>query len=466
MPIFMYFCGLEIFMNQIYNIMKKFFTLLAAIMMVFASFAQSNKYQVVGVDNNTAQDRNSWYGWYVAGGYVHVQPAESEYLIYIPADSLAGDTLTRVRFYHIPSSNITNYTGATIDLETPYVVKVYTGATVDPVNGLDRGTLVSQQTYVPSAAGVQLVDLTQPYIIPAGTGVAIGVYSDYVSICGLCDEDPACENINYALWPDYDDSHYYHYFYTGSGWGHGDGTNMEHDPWNLSVFFQNGTPYARECNWRVDMYSLDTYEDQESIDSMYIDAYTLMDSLYLAPAIWNMGIDTNIADGLFRLYIENSTAEDFYNFLLSEATDNIEVESGHGFIFSNLGGLMAFDQMNTLGLSFPFTVCAEYETYSNDPDLSNNKACVVLTDQPLSGVQNHTGKNLNIYPNPAATSISVENAAGAEISIYNVAGQKVMSIENADANETINISSLSEGVYVVRMVNGNEVATSKLSIVR
>ena len=41
-----------------------------------------------------------------------------------------------------------------------------------------------------------------------------------------------------------------------------------------------------------------------------------------------------------------------------------------------------------------------------------------------------------------------------------------MSIENANASATINVANLTEGLYIVRVVNGNEVATSKVNIVR
>ena len=71
-----------------------------------------------------------------------------------------------------------------------------------------------------------------------------------------------------------------------------------------------------------------------------------------------------------------------------------------------------------------------------------------------------------VYPNPACNEIHIDNMAGAQISIFNIAGQEVMSIENASASATINVANLTEGLYIVRVVNGNEVATSKVNIVR
>ena len=73
---------------------------------------------------------------------------------------------------------------------------------------------------------------------------------------------------------------------------------------------------------------------------------------------------------------------------------------------------------------------------------------------------------VNVFPNPASTAITVENVAGAQISVFNIAGQEVLSVEAANANETLNVSALPEGMYIVRVVNGTEVGTSKVSIVR
>lgn len=82
-----------------------------------------------------------------------------------------------------------------------------------------------------------------------------------------------------------------------------------------------------------------------------------------------------------------------------------------------------------------------------------------------------TGLNENesrvaVYPNPACQVVNVESEVGAQISIYNMAGQKVMYIDSADALESINVSNLSEGVYVVRVVNGQAITNSKISIIR
>jgi hypothetical protein len=73
---------------------------------------------------------------------------------------------------------------------------------------------------------------------------------------------------------------------------------------------------------------------------------------------------------------------------------------------------------------------------------------------------------LNVYPNPATTNIYVENNTGATIEIYNLVGQKVKTVANANRNAIVNVEDLSEGTYIVKVIDGNEVKTAKVNIVK
>ncbi len=82
------------------------------------------------------------------------------------------------------------------------------------------------------------------------------------------------------------------------------------------------------------------------------------------------------------------------------------------------------------------------------------------------------GENMNasesiaVFPNPADNMIYVENAENAQINVMNMVGQVVAS-KVADSNrESINISDLSEGTYIIRIENGNEVSTQKMNVIR
>ncbi len=57
----------------------------------------------------------------------------------------------------------------------------------------------------------------------------------------------------------------------------------------------------------------------------------------------------------------------------------------------------------------------------------------------------------------------IENAdIGSSLAIYNMGGQLVRSVENLDMNASIDVSELSDGIYIVRAYQDDEVKTMKL----
>ena len=68
---------------------------------------------------------------------------------------------------------------------------------------------------------------------------------------------------------------------------------------------------------------------------------------------------------------------------------------------------------------------------------------------------------ISIRPNPVKDVLILDNAEGVTISIGNMNGQEVMRIEKAVANEKVNVSDLSSGIYFVRIACGNKLNTVK-----
>jgi hypothetical protein len=75
-------------------------------------------------------------------------------------------------------------------------------------------------------------------------------------------------------------------------------------------------------------------------------------------------------------------------------------------------------------------------------------------------------KEISIYPNPANDVVNIANAENAKISIVNMLGQRVISQTANSDRETINVSDLSNGTYIIRIEDGNEVITQKLNVVK
>ncbi len=77
-----------------------------------------------------------------------------------------------------------------------------------------------------------------------------------------------------------------------------------------------------------------------------------------------------------------------------------------------------------------------------------------------SGIAEWTN-TISVYPNPVVETISIRNAEGSRIAIYNSNGQLVKQIENAESNASVNVTSLSVGLYFVQITHDNQVNTVK-----
>ena len=75
-----------------------------------------------------------------------------------------------------------------------------------------------------------------------------------------------------------------------------------------------------------------------------------------------------------------------------------------------------------------------------------------------------TNKPLGLFPNPASSSVAIVAEASCTISIYNAHGSLLIK-EVAKSNvSTLDIKSLSRGLYIVKVNCGSDVKTGKLVI--
>ena len=462
--------------------MKKLVMFFAAMAFLTVSFAQLNESVITNVQNPGYLSRDEWYGFTSNSSSAYIFQSEAEYLLRVPANDLtAGSTITKVMFQHLIGESFgfsegdENYFPGN---ET-YTIKVYTGTTLTPVtyigsdeqehtyDSLNPGVVAYSMNYSPTETGQQIVTLSAPFTIPAAD-FCVSIYAPDKSAGGLCPTDDACATQSFAYMDD------------EKGWWHyqfGNGGTYYNKPWYLAIYNHTDGTIVHQCDWKVATHDPDdaqTFPDECSY--LQVDSYT--DSIYLACEMGNMGPDTAFGHVYFTAWFEcngnrvdiiDNTSEN-YDWDLSETTNGYMLP-GYGWWAINFGGIMGVDEMETLGLSYPFDLCINCNwvgegANDRDPITDNNTYCMTISDQPAPEGIAENNSNLNVYPNPACNVINVNTVAGAQISIYNIAGQEVMAIEAANANESINVSNLSEGVYVVRVVNGTEVATSKVSIVR
>ncbi len=475
--------------------MKKLFAFFVMAMVITTmAFGQMENvlYPVVQPVQDPQDDRTSWIGGMEEYDYYLELSEGKKICMRLPASGAlpAGNNLsvTKVAFrwqttngneddpvYFDPNFRVLIYAGCNSDwIQDGQNVYRTMDTTV-------QGNLLYSQNFTCDGTGWQMVELNRPVYVPSDQEIWIAVQALGHSCCLVC--------------PDYNKQHpewwgqHLIFGYRSpanptpenpAGWYWSTagfiGNNETTVPgkFALRVLIDNGEAYVTTTDWGVDMYSLETAEAQTNITRLYVDEFMMMDSLYLVPAFWNYGPDVNVADGRARMYIEGTDIV-LFNETFSDLVPYVEnIETDHGWVVNWLGGLLAYSDMERLGLTFPFVVCCSFESYGYDPNLSNNQACVLVTDQeeedpgddPGVLVSSNDLNTLNISPNPANTYIKVENAAGSMITVYNVAGQEVLSVTSAEANETLDISELNAGLYIVRVANGNEVTTAKVSIVR
>ena len=128
--------------------------------------------------------------------------------------------------------------------------------------------------------------------------------------------------------------------------------------------------------------------------------------------------------------------------------------------------LFTADQMEELGLEGTFEMCWTVRIVgaASDPVSSNNTACIQVSRG--TGVENIVAGEINVYPNPASDVINVANAEGAQVSVFDMNGRMVANVESASANQAIDASVLAKGMYIVRIADGQNVTTKKVSVVR
>ena len=116
-------------------------------------------------------------------------------------------------------------------------------------------------------------------------------------------------------------------------------------------------------------------------------------------------------------------------------------------------------------VTIPETVTGEfkvafrhYETTGGYVILIGDIKVVTAGTTPIVGIDGVNEANVAIYPNPATSVLRVEGEGIEQVEIIDVNGRVVM---NTKAGR-INVSSLADGIYMVRVVTADGVSTQKI----
>lgn len=142
---------------------------------------------------------------------------------------------------------------------------------------------------------------------------------------------------------------------------------------------------------------------------------------------------------------------------------------GENFVFRTV-----FYEADYIGMDYPTGVLNLAGIITRDDTDGDGTAEYYLTSRDSEDLdvalanEEFIKKNLfSIYPNPSTNSrvyLNVEKGSQAEVNVYSILGQKVLSQKVKSGKQALNISSLSSGVYLVKVNQGAKTATRKLIV--
>lgn len=83
---------------------------------------------------------------------------------------------------------------------------------------------------------------------------------------------------------------------------------------------------------------------------------------------------------------------------------------------------------------------------------------MVLVPSPL-GTEDVNKETLNVYPNPAVNELFITNSSNTNFQIIDIKGSIIL---NGEAKKSIDVSSLTKGVYVLNLISDQEVSTHRI----
>lgn len=155
------------------------------------------------------------------------------------------------------------------------------------------------------------------------------------------------------------------------------------------------------------------------------------------------------SDGALDLCITRNTLENF---------------QGYGPIFharivttDNLSGMHDLP----IGLSGVVALTA-----GEDEVVLSTIADTVIIDADKVGIDEYEELDVVVFPNPTNGLITILGVDNAQLTVLNAIGQKVFESGVSDNRTTIDLSTLNNGVYILKLENENGVAVKRLRILR
>ncbi|HNW88452.1 MAG TPA: choice-of-anchor J domain-containing protein [Bacteroidales bacterium] len=83
-----------------------------------------------------------------------------------------------------------------------------------------------------------------------------------------------------------------------------------------------------------------------------------------------------------------------------------------------------------------------------------------------TGIDETSDGTISIYPNPAYENITISNAGNSDLMLYDIFGKVVMSENHISNNHLLNVSELAKGTYIMKIINGDNIITRKIAVIK
>jgi len=121
----------------------------------------------------------------------------------------------------------------------------------------------------------------------------------------------------------------------------------------------------------------------------------------------------------------------------------------------------ATEQTHVPLVSGNYSLQVEFVNFDCGTEVSSS----VYVEVTITGMEENESSALNLYPNPASTSFTVDGlTAGSTITVMDAMGRNVMSQAATASRMEVSVAGLSAGIYMVLVQEGNGVRTARLMV--
>tara|TARA_R110001592_G_scaffold120499_7_gene324836 strand:+ start:1729 stop:2520 length:792 start_codon:yes stop_codon:yes gene_type:complete len=175
--------------------------------------------------------------------------------------------------------------------------------------------------------------------------------------------------------------------------------------------------------------------------------------------IWYKVVENDASDSRIWSYWQDSSGTS----VTDAATDGALRGPDNGY-FANNGGVWSKYEATVVAPAGATQFYFELRTYSGAVTYWDDLSFV---NNGVASVKNNAIEGFATYPNPVTNhefTLTSNSSETKEIAIFNILGKKVLSSSVSGVKATVDVSTISSGIYILKVTEDGKTATKKLVI--